>query len=297
MKKVVCIAECCCDMIFAGLPRIPSLGEEVYGNEFVIKAGGGANTAISLARLGVPTSMVTRIGDDDMGQVVLSALTDAGVHVSGKIREQGSRTEVSAVLSTSQDRCFASYANAPDVRFEYADLENAIRDCDIVHTFLGYCLYYPIAQLCEKYGKELSLDTSWADTQDRTRAEEVLRRADYLKLNEGEAMRLTGCDSPEQALRSLAGLVRKAVVVTLGGEGSIGAMHADEQIQRQEIVSYGTFRDACGAGDNYAAGLLAGISRGYDLKKSMLYGAHISGQAVTWYGGNDVSINCTKIDN
>lgn len=296
MKKVVCIAECCCDMIFAGLPRIPALGEEVYCNEFAIKAGGGANTAISLARLGVPTSMVTRIGDDDMGELVLSALESAGVHVSGKVRERGSRTEVSAVLSTSQDRCFASYANAPDVRFAYDDLENAIRDCDIVHTFLGYCLYYPIAELCEKYGKELSLDTSWADTQDPSRAEEVLRRADYLKLNESEALRLSGRDTPEEALKVLSDMVKKCTVVTLGAEGSIGMNHGDDRIERQGTVSYGEFRDACGAGDNFAAGLLTGISRGFDMKKSMLYGAHISGQAVTWFGGNDVSVNCTKID-
>lgn len=36
--------------------------------------GAGANTAVNLARLGVPTAFVGRIGDDELGRVALSAL-------------------------------------------------------------------------------------------------------------------------------------------------------------------------------------------------------------------------------
>ena len=295
MKRIACIAECCCDMIFAGLPRIPALGEEVYCGEFALKAGGGANTPISLARLGVPTTMVTRIGGDDLGRTVLEALESAGVRVMGKLRQPGSRTEVSAVLSTAVDRCFASYVDAPGIRFEQEDLEKAIRECDIVHTFLGYCMAYPIADLCEKYGRELSLDASWLDTQDRTAAERVLRRADYLKLNDREAMRLAGCDTPEEALKALSGLVKKWTVVTLGSGGSIGKSREDDRIFRKDAVTYGQFRDSCGAGDNYAAGLLYGLAHGAALDDAMTAGAHIAGQSVTWCGGNDISVNCTKI--
>lgn len=300
MKKVLCIAEVCCDMIFAGLPRVPNLGEEVYGDEFVIKPGGGANTPINLGRVGVPTAILTQIGDDDMGRMVFDTLRNAGVRVQGKICRPGTRTPVSAVLSTAADRCFASYGGRGEIPFDEADLEEAIRSTDLVHTYLGYCFGYPIFQLCEKYGKELSLDVSWCDTENSHMAREMLTHCDYLKLNDVEAMRLTGCDTPRAALGELSRLVRKAVVVTLGSEGSIGMPGREAPIEKKVIscgaVSCGEFRDACGAGDSFAAGFLYGISRGETLEKSMFCGALLAGQSVTWYGGNDETLNCTKIE-
>lgn len=300
MKKILCIAECCCDLIFAGLPRIPALGEEVYGDAFAIKPGGGANTPISLGRLGVPVTLLTRIGDDDMGKVVLDGLTAAHVTVTGSIRTPGSRTPVSAVLSTRQDRCFASYGGTGGAPFTDKMLEAAIREADIVHTYLGYCFSYPIAELCREYGRELSLDTSWCDTEDPARAGEVLRCCDWLKVNETEALRLTGPGTPEQALETLASTVKRGAVVTLGGEGCIGMdsclTSGGRTVYRLGAVSRGEFRDACGAGDSFAAGMLYGLSMGRTLPDSMELGSRLAGLSVTWYGGNDDTLNCTKID-
>lgn len=298
MERILCIAECCCDMIFAGLPRIPGLGEEVYGDSFAMKPGGGANTPMNLGRMGVPTTFLTRIGDDDMGRMILGALSDAGVEVKGQLLRPGSRTAVSAVLSTREDRSFASFGGCGDTPFDPGDLEAEIRRADVVHTYLGYCFQYPIPELCEKYGKRLSLDTSWCDTENPQRAREILCRCDYLKVNEVEAMRLTRCGDAEQALSALAALVKKAVVVTLGSKGSMGMPGREEtggEILRIPCVSCGEFRDACGAGDCYSAGMLFGISAGKNLENSMISGAHLAGQSVTWYGGNDGTLNCTKI--
>lgn len=164
MKKLLCIAESCCDMIFGGLPRVPEPGREVYCREFEIKAGGGANTPMMLGRLGAPVRFLTRLGKDLPGRLVWEDLEACGVEIAGTGMAEGVRTGVSAVLSTSRDRCFASYAGSAGAFFTPKQLEEEISRADIVHTYLGYCLTYPIARLCRRYDRILSLDVSWCDS-------------------------------------------------------------------------------------------------------------------------------------
>ncbi len=292
MKKVLCIAECCCDLIFAGMPRIPAIGEEIYSSTFDVKSGGGANTPISLGRLGVPVSMLTALGDDEMGRRIGEALAQSGVKLWGQQHRPGTRTAVSAVMSTSEDRCFASYAGLgqPD----WDALEDAIVQADIVQTYLGYCRQHPIAQLCRKHGKLLCVDANYGDVQDREAALDRLPEIDYLKANEEEARCLSGCESAEDALQCLSGRTRRGVIVTLGSRGGIAAEYG--KMQAFPAVCVGEFRDACGAGDNFAAGFLYGLAGEKSFAEMLRLGSRMAGLAVTWSGGNDQALNCTKID-
>ena len=282
MKRVLCIADCCCDLIFGGLPKLPEPGEEIYGSHFSMQAGGGANTAVLLARSGVPTAFWSQIGDDLAGQIVKETLEQSGVRM---VLHQGTarRTPVSAVLSTFDNRAFASFAEPGDLIADVRELENAIRNADLVHTFLGYCASYPIAALCEQYGVLLSVDTSFCDANPAY-LDTILPHCDYWKGNETEALRLTGAECVEDALTQLAGRVRKGAVITCGARGSIGAERGGMPIE-QPVVPFGAFLDACGAGDAFAAGMLAGLSRNEPFSACMQRGATLSGRVVTAYGG------------
>lgn len=292
MKKVLSIAGVCCDMVFAGLPRIPPLGQEVYCREFVMKSGGGANCPASLARLGVPVTLLTQIGGDAMGRFLLEELEAAKVRTVGNLMSSKIRTDVSAVLSTPEDRCFASFSQ-DGFQIPEELLEEEIRACDIVHTYLGYCFHYPIGEMCKKYGKLLSLDASWADVQEADKGIKIVEQCDLLKLNQEESRCLTGAEDPEEAARILSGKTRLGCVITLGSNGSLG-VDAEGTMYRQDVVPAGTFRDSCGAGDNYSAGMLYGLAQGKTLGTCMYFGAVVSGQSVTWYGGNDPALSCTK---
>lgn len=292
MKKVLSIAGVCCDMVFAGLPKIPPLGQEIYCREFVMKSGGGANCPISLARLGIPVTLLTQIGNDAMGHFVLGELEKAHVRTVGNLMRDDIRTDVSAVLSTPEDRCFASFC--PDgFAISEKTLETEIRDSDIVHTYLGYCFQYPIGELCNKYRKILILDASWADVQEAARGMKLAAQCDLLKLNREESRCLTGAEDPEEAVAVLAGQTRMGCIITMGESGSLG-MDSCGNRYYQNAIPAGPFLDSCGAGDNFSAGILFGLARGKPLQECMYYGAQVSGQSVTWYGGNDSALSCTK---
>lgn len=284
MKQILCIAEACCDIIFGQLNKIPVLGEEEYCNYFAVKAGGGANTPMGLARLGVKTRFLTRLGEDDMGRLVLDSLVRSGLIKDDFRIEKGVRTPVSAVMSTQKDRCFASFAGDGGRFVTEEQLDREIAACDHVHTYLGYCLSYPITSLCRKHGKTLSLDTSWTDNTDLYTLEPILSCCSLFTPNDKEAMALTHTDEPGEALSILSRIV-PGTVITMGEKGSIALI--DGKLHHQKCVCYGKTLDTTGAGDLYCSGLLYGFIHDLGLKKSMEIAAHTSGLCVTYYGGMD----------
>ena len=181
------------------------------------------------------------------------------------------RTPVSAVLSTKEDRAFASFDAGDPLIENVAALETAIAKADIVHTFLGYCLSYPIAELCRKHNKILSVDCSFCDAPGK-QTDAILRECDYWKGNEGEVLRLTGAADVETALLHLAGMVRRGAVVTLGGEGSLGTERGRTPVF-VPAAPVERFVDACGAGDAYAAGFLFGLADDEPFAACMKHGA------------------------
>ena len=282
MKRILCIAGSCCDLVFGGLDRLPLPGEEIFGTHFSMHAGGGANTAVQLALLGADVSFWTLLGPDTAGDIVRGALDKAGVRRIDH-GQTIAKTPVSAVLSTKADRAFASFDAGDPLIENLAALEAAIREADIVHTYLGYCLSYPIADLCRRYGKLLSVDCSFCDTPGE-RLDAILHECDYWKGNESEALRLTGKTDAAEALALLSGMVRRGALITLGSSGSIGQERGKASVF-VPATTIERFVDACGAGDAYAAGFLFGLALGEPFPSCMERGSALAAKAVQHYGG------------
>ncbi len=65
-------------------PRFPQPGETVVGSRFLTYPGGkGANQAVAAARMGAPTAMVGRVGDDVFGPQLIDTLAASGINVDG----------------------------------------------------------------------------------------------------------------------------------------------------------------------------------------------------------------------
>ncbi|NTV12252.1 MAG: carbohydrate kinase family protein, partial [Zoogloea sp.] len=90
-----------------------------------------------------------------------------------------------------------------------------------------------------------------------------LKLADYCSVNDYEAKLLV-----ERTGRSLEELARevRALFVTLGGEGS--RIYADGACMEIPTVKPERVEDPTGCGDAYRAGLLFGISRGFDWRRT-----------------------------
>ncbi|HIW74072.1 MAG TPA: carbohydrate kinase family protein [Firmicutes bacterium] len=286
MTDVLCVAECCCDIIFGGLDRVPAPGEEEYCREFCVKAGGGANTAMGLARLGADVKLATRLGQDAMGGMAAEFIRKTGVDMSAVRMDASAVTPVSAVLSTREDRCFASYGGDGGDFLDPAGLEDYIRESRHVHTYVGYCRRYPIIELCEKHGKTLSLDTSFYDSTQLESTRDALSHCRIFTPNETEACALAQTGDVMKALDILSAECPH-VVITLGGAGSV--TKAEGRVYRALPARVPCVKDSTGAGDLFCAGYIYGFLQGWDVQKTLDFASKSGGLAVTYYGGIDES--------
>jgi len=70
--------------LVAQVPYLPQPGETILGKSFATFPGGkGGNQAVAAARLGVPTAMIGRVGDEEMGKVLRSHLDSENIATQG----------------------------------------------------------------------------------------------------------------------------------------------------------------------------------------------------------------------
>lgn len=284
MFDVLCVSDCCCDLVFKGLAKVPDPGTEEYCEELYLTAGGGANTPSGLARLGCCTAYLSAVGDDAMGDVVCAGLAAAGVDACCLQREPGARTWVSAVLSTKKDRAFASYAGS-GVACTRGQLEALVRGARWVHTYSCYCEKFPfLPEVCRAAGVPFSLDAAFDKAQTLDGLRSLLGQAALFTPNDVEACALTGEASPLAALAALAE-VCPHVVVTLGAQGALAFLDGRFwRVRPPQVEAV----DPNGAGDLFNAGLIAARLEGQDAAGQLRLAAASGALAVTYPGGMDV---------
>ena len=93
---------------------------------FEQSAGGkGANEAVALARLGVPVSLVGRVGDDESGSFLLSALRSERVDVGGTLRLGRTGTAVH-IVTKDDSRKFNVTCLEANGELDRTDVQRAV---------------------------------------------------------------------------------------------------------------------------------------------------------------------------
>jgi len=88
--------------LIATSTTLPTPGASVTGQSFSRSPGGKAgNQAVQLARLGIPTALVARVGSDPFGDEVAAAMSTNRVHTSLLVRDPDVATGASTVLSAA----------------------------------------------------------------------------------------------------------------------------------------------------------------------------------------------------
>ena len=95
---IFCIGLAAHDFVF-GLENMPATPSKHSARSFAESGGGGAaNFAVAIARLGGQACLLTRVGDDSIGDVIVKELEFEGVDCSSVKRFSGCRSSLSAVL-------------------------------------------------------------------------------------------------------------------------------------------------------------------------------------------------------
>jgi len=257
--------------------------------QIALTAGGSAaNTAAWLAGGGTPVTLVGVVGADAAGADRLAELAGAGVDCSVRqVAEAPTGTVV--VLSHGDERTMLCDRGA-NARLSTSDIDRALAEAaGAVHLHLsGYALFDGDSRPAGRHalaaaraaGLTTSVDAASAGPLRRVGGAAFLdwvRGADLLLANLDEAVALAGTADPAP----LSAHVRHAVVK----RGAAGASWASAGAEPVEVAAEpASVVDVTGAGDAFAAGLLAAWLGGAGPVDALRAGARLGARAVAVAG-------------
>src|SRR5262249_56567992 len=99
---VLCAGIIVADHVCAPISHWPAAGEWVMADKLPLTLGGcAANAAVDLAKMGVPTAVVGRVGDDIFGRIVAELLQEQGVDVSAVAATAGAATSQTLIVNVA----------------------------------------------------------------------------------------------------------------------------------------------------------------------------------------------------
>ncbi|MCD8155371.1 MAG: carbohydrate kinase family protein [Clostridiales bacterium] len=268
------------DLIYSDLERLPGKGEEVFAKDFGMYLGGGIPaTMINAGRLGIPSRVVTFIGEDYFSRFVKEELERHHMEVLNLYRGDGNPVIVSSTMVYSQERSFVSYHDELKITSEL--LEEAYRHltgAKVVDMHTGFLEIYGKLQ---REGTIQVFDTGWEEGLSLEKYRDYLEIADYYMPNQKEALKITGETALEGAVRKLSQYFEH-VIVKLDRKGCLLKDREGTRIipPLEGIRSV----DSTGAGDAFMSGFIYGLYHDYPVEQCIRFGNVTGGICVQSMG-------------
>lgn len=220
---------------------------------------------------GIVPSLVTAVGDDENGKVMLEECRKRGVDTQHVTVVPGGTTAVIEMLLNGKDR--VHHRADKGVMIEYqptgADMD-FIRSQDMIHTDFSWKVV-PLLPEMRKNGTKIYFDFSkrfdWPDVP------EVLSNINYgiFSFEEETA-------EVRELLKEGCGRGAEVLIATFGEKGSLA--YDGREFYRCGIVPADPLVNTVGAGDSFGSGFVAGIITGKSVPEAMMMGAKKSSEIV-----------------
>lgn len=300
MIQVYCSGNIVADVQAKTLTQFPPTDEVAIVDEIELILGGNAsNTAACLARVGVETAAIGRVGGDFFGRFVQDAMTAVGVDTDLVIADPMAKTAatVAAIDPEGKRRCAhvpAATANFTARDFDWqaiADNRMTRQGDEPIYLHFGSFFLLPgfdgkstaaVLQQAQALGLQTSLDVCW-DPNGQWAAELLpcLPHCDLIFPNETEAKEITGLTDPTAIAQWFLDHGVQTAVVKLGADGCL-VKRNNEHIQVPGFMVDAV--DATGAGDAFAGGFLAGQVWQWDLEWTARFACAVAAISVTDFG-------------
>ncbi|OWT33524.1 ribokinase [Methanobrevibacter sp. 87.7] len=262
--------------------------------------GSAANTIIGLANLGLTTSYIGKIANDNDGELLELNLAEHGVHLNNLIyADEGVSGAALGFVDQNGER--ALYINTG------VNEEISLNEINPIELNRGKILHITSMfgetfetqkELCPKLPKSMivSFDPGLIYAKLGVEAiKPILDRTDILLINENELFVL--CEDyyrkrdnipkdEKLSFRDLAIKLRddgiKIVIVKRGTKGAYGINSDDEEVKIPAFLVDAV--DTTAAGDSFNTGFLYSYVNGFSLEKSVTVGNWVASQSVQAMG-------------
>lgn len=248
-EGVLCVGRVYCDIIFTGIDKLPTLGEEQFAADVAMQAGGGAYiTASHLASLGRPVSLLATLPSGPFAGVIQNELLDSGIDIKQCVAsDRPEDLQLTVALSMGGERAFVTRRTGSALPVESVDWQ-AIQHIGHLHIGeLATLIDHPtLIDDAHHAGVSVSVDCSWDDALfERNDLVSYLDRADIFLPNNAEFERLKPMWSPSEKL--------PLCVVKQGAEGATAYANGEKIYCPAVEIDV---KDTTGAGDAFNAGFI-----------------------------------------
>ena len=257
-----------------------------------IAGGSAANTAAGIASFGAKGLYVGKVKDDPLGRSFAESLSQTGVQYTTDMATAGPATGCCLIAVTPDGQRSMSTFLGASSELAPGDIDEAGIAASAVLYVEGYLWDSPAPkaaitramEVAKHAGRKVALTLSDPFCVGRYRDEfrELFdTRLDILFANEEEAMALFEVETFDEVLQAvrdwpgIAALTRsaKGCVIARGAE-----VHVVDAAPVAKVV------DTTGAGDQFAAGFLVGLTHGKGLAECGRLGALAAAEVISHYG-------------
>ncbi len=290
MSRVICLGDLMVDVL-ARLPGPLAVGSDTPAPVALYGGGSAANTAAWLVGAGQPTTFVGCVGADELGRQALAELGAAGVDLAVSIDPDRPTGTCIVLVDVDGERTMIPSAGANAGLGEH-DLPGELFGPQTWLHVSGYALFTagsrPAAleafALARSTGVPISVDAASTAPLAAAGTDRFLAwigTGVLVFANRDEALLLTGAADETAAARSLARRCGEAIV-KCGADAAVWSDGADViEVPAAEAVPL----DSTGAGDAFAAGVLAARVAGHDIAGSLRAGHALAARAIAQLGG------------
>lgn len=272
--------------------RLPRPGETLHGDRYAIGLGGkGCNQAVATSRLGTPTALIGRIGQDNFGEIAFRELNQFRVPTDDIFIDDASDTGIAVIgVDANSQNCITVIGGA-NMAIDDSDVARA-RDRLAATEMLLLQLEIPLAaglaaaDIVRANGGRVILDPAPAPADGLP--PDVLARVDVVTPNETETELLTGLRPTDvDEAKVAAGRIRtngaSVAVIKLGAKG-VYFQDADSDgfVPPFKVASV----DSVAAGDCFNGGLAFALAEKYPLPEAVRFAAACGALSTTKAGAS-----------
>lgn len=282
--RVVCIGDVMVDVV-AQLPTELAPGSDTPAAVTLVGGGSAANTAAWLVEAGMATTFVGRVGDDPLGRKALDELAAQGIDLEVSVDPDRPTGICIVLVDIDGERTMVPSVGA-NAGLGEAPPSASLFTADTHLHVSAYAVFVDGARPAVEAALSLASAAEATVSVDAASAAPlrtfgVDRFLDWLPqcalfANRDEAALLADTDDMDVAVRALGARCGEAIVKL----GRRGALWSDgSSVARDRPAALGVL-DSTGAGDAFAAGVLAARLSGADVRVALRAGSALAARAI-----------------
>jgi sugar/nucleoside kinase (ribokinase family) len=300
--RIVALGVHVVDVLVRPVEQIPEgQGGELVEQIRITPAGSAGGTAVTLAKLGAAVQSAGAIGDDELGDVLVTLLSPFGVDTSLLVRRPGVQTSASVLPIREDGSRPAFHVVGANGTYSSADAPwDEIAGAGYLHfgapEFMGGEEAAKILSFARERGVVTSADILAPGEQAAQISDWIgpaLEHIDYLLPNEEQVLGLSGEDDLERGCEVLLERGAGCVAATCGPAGAI----VMDRESSERVPAFDTeVVDTTGCGDAFSAGFLSGLGLGRSRREAAVLGCAAAGLVAQGLGSDHGDFDLATAD-